>query len=87
MGIQGALISVFLHDPIYLASFTVAGDTPHSFEALSRALHDRFQTSLNPLYRHEKMLLGQAQCSFEHAKDNLKRPCPTSIIWSCISSG
>ncbi|KAF5283149.1 hypothetical protein FQA39_LY17407 [Lamprigera yunnana] len=79
VGIQGALLSLIVKNPICLSSFTVAGDTPFSKESLSRAIYGRLKVP-HP-YCINDIAIGQASIGFEFHKTDSRVPCPSSIIW------
>ncbi|CAH0546887.1 unnamed protein product [Brassicogethes aeneus] len=82
LGIQGSLIFTITKQPIYISSFTIAGDTPFNEDALKRALFNRFGDIKLPLpFVQNKFIIGQATLQFKYAKTNLKTPCPSSISW------
>lgn len=86
LGIQGALLSLIIDKPIYLHSFIIANGTPYNSEALSRALHGRFQEiNLPNPYKQSAFIFGYSETEFKYAKTEGRRPCPSSIIWSKTS--
>ncbi|GFU58353.1 tRNA-specific adenosine deaminase 1 [Nephila pilipes] len=87
-GIQGALLSYYLTDPIYLSSL-VFGLCPFDVKAVHRAVVERLSdlTSLPPQYHINSPAIFQSSLEFEYSKDKMLKinstaaPCPTSIIW------
>ncbi|KAK4872921.1 hypothetical protein RN001_014950 [Aquatica leii] len=77
IGLQGALLTRILSNPIYLSSFTIVGDTPFNEESLRRALYGRLNIEKPPI----EMVLGQASVPFKFCKTESNIPSPTSIVW------
>ncbi|RZC40089.1 prostaglandin F synthase-like [Asbolus verrucosus] len=87
LGIQGALLSILLKEPIYLSSFTIAGGTPFDKEAMERALFHRLgDVQLEHPYHRSRMILEQASFTFSFSKSDEKKPCPSSITWLKINN-
>jgi len=97
LGCQGALISMFLTDPIYLASVTV-GRCPFSLAAMQRALHQRLVnpalTLTPPYHQHCPVILQASGPEFEASKAAVQAeaggshivPSPAAITWFSSTS-
>ncbi|KAK9886762.1 hypothetical protein WA026_018414 [Henosepilachna vigintioctopunctata] len=83
LGLQGALISILLKEPIYLSSFNVTCNTPYSEESLQRAFFDRLKhVGMIFPYKKSHLIFKQAtQSVFSFQKNEQKEVCPSSIIW------
>ncbi|XP_045461939.1 tRNA-specific adenosine deaminase 1 [Harmonia axyridis] len=83
LGLQGALMSIYLEEPIYLSTLTIVGNTPFCTESLERAFYGRIvNLKLFPPYEGKKMIFQQAKDSIFHfQKSDQKEVCPSSIIW------
>jgi len=82
VGVQGALLSLLLDTPIFLASVVLPSNCPYSEESLKRALLSRLPENC------ARPQLLQSSVPFPHSKDSAGRPCPTSLIWSdCSGEG
>ncbi|KAK5640403.1 hypothetical protein RI129_011214 [Pyrocoelia pectoralis] len=81
VGVQGALLSLLLTQPIYFSSFTIAHGTPFNMESLQRALYGRFGEE------QKRMEIGQSSVDFLFSKNEIKKPCPASIIWFKSGTG
>lgn len=79
IGLQGALLSLFLEEPIFFKTITIIGNTPYSEAALLRALFCRIN-------KEPTVSLGQANLSFQFQKTENKQPSPSSIIWYLSTS-
>ncbi|OWR52777.1 putative adenosine deaminase acting on tRNA [Danaus plexippus plexippus] len=87
LGIQGALLSLILHEPIFIKCFIFGSGTPYSKESLNRAL----------IYRDNEDVLGRLQVVpefhnssivFPHIRTtNSLRPSAGSIIYVNINNG
>lgn len=88
VGIQGALLSRLLEEPIYMKSITVGGGCAFSDIALRRAIVDRVlskQISLPPGYNMSKPSMSQSKAAFpDRKRNNTARPCPLSIVWCLV---
>ena len=92
MGCQGALVSWFLHKPIYLASFTTPRDG-QSLYALERALFERVPihalTSLleKTIYSFNQPQIFGTEMQFRFSNSQLDSlvPCGSSISWCDVS--
>jgi tRNA-specific adenosine deaminase 1 len=85
LGLQGALLSLFIHSPVYLNSIVIAANCPYSQSALQRALA-RTPSSLaipSPFKYHLPLLLCSS-LPFPHGERDGGRPCPTSMVWCDI---
>ncbi|XP_059178056.1 tRNA-specific adenosine deaminase 1-like isoform X2 [Physella acuta] len=93
LGCQGALLSIFLKEPIYFTSLVV-GKCPYSAESLARAVYSRIayiSATLPPPYKVNQPLLYQAEeLEFEASKQSLERiktnnqkivPSSSAVIW------
>lgn len=95
LGIQGALLMVFLKRPVYLETITI-GQCPYSQEAMHRALFGRFETKLKKIklsegFRVVTPHLLSSGITFPFSRDCITRnspnpskvmPSPTCLIWS-----
>lgn len=79
LGLQGTLLSIFLDKPIFISSFTLAGETPYSQEALQRAFFHRIGKECN-------VNLHQSRFTFDFQKSPDRLPCSSSVVWSCVES-
>nr|CAI5848244.1 unnamed protein product [Callosobruchus analis] len=85
VGLQGALLSLLLNKPLYLSSFTIAGETPFCGEALKRALFGRLgEVVLEHPYAQSNLIIGQSNIGFEFSKSCDRRPCSSCIGWSKV---
>ncbi|XP_068082523.1 tRNA-specific adenosine deaminase 1 [Anabrus simplex] len=90
VGIQGALLSLFLSFPIYLSSIIIGGGCPLSYTALHRAVIGRFvdkiKGALHSPYTVKTPLLLQATLPFPDARspNNRRNPCPSSLVWCSV---
>jgi len=93
LGVQGALLSLLLPDPIRFASVTIG--EPSCLEALSRALRrgegnvatSRTSAATDRILLPEQPRLGLTSHLFEHAATRTDsilplHPCSNSVIWS-----
>ncbi|CAH1153475.1 unnamed protein product [Phaedon cochleariae] len=86
LGIQGALLSILLEEPIYLSTLTIAGETPFCEQSLERALYKRLgNVQLQKPYQVNKMVARQTMKKFEFAKDCSRKPCSSSVSWCNIN--
>lgn len=88
IGIQGALLSTLIADPIYLKSFTLIGYTVESATlSLRRALVERYESKVNilrsPFKLNSVAIHVLPEKTFRFARSDELRPCPSSIVWSC----
>lgn len=95
LGVQGALLMLFLEKPIYLESITI-GHCPYSQEAMERAVFDRFRDRLRTLdlprgFQRVIPCIFQSSAAFPCSRsvvtNNCKdpdrvKPSPSSLIWS-----
>lgn len=77
IGLQGALLSLILAEPIRFSSFTITKNVPFSKDALLRCLFGRLQSACKKI----ELFVGQADVTFDHNKRNDKRPSANSIVW------
>ncbi|XP_048253568.1 tRNA-specific adenosine deaminase 1-like [Haliotis rufescens] len=77
LGVQGALLSLFLVEPIYLST-VVLGSGPYSHAAMSRALIERVEgvTELPKGYRVHAPLLLQSTLSFPDGRQDQQARAP-----------
>lgn len=87
LGLQGALLSLFIEEPLRLKSITIGGNVPFSKESLERALYTRFNDSVSKALTDSPMLEGyqcpemyQSESNFMKFSDSLT-PAPASISW------
>ncbi|XP_037785807.1 tRNA-specific adenosine deaminase 1-like [Penaeus monodon] len=99
LGVQGALLMLFLKSPVYLETMTI-GHCPYSQEAMLRALFSRFQTKLKNIqlpegFRIVTPHLLSSGISFPFSRDSVTHsspnpskvmPSPTCLIWSNTST-
>ncbi|XP_045601488.1 tRNA-specific adenosine deaminase 1 [Procambarus clarkii] len=95
LGVQGALLMLFLEAPVYMKTITI-GRCPFSQEAMERALFGRFKSKVSkiklpdgfqivtPLILYSEVDFPFSQgCIMGNALDASKViPSPTSLIWS-----
>nr|XP_022910404.1 tRNA-specific adenosine deaminase 1-like [Onthophagus taurus] len=85
IGIQGALLSILLKNPIYLSTITLSGNIPFNKESLNRAFNARFHTEFNHCnhYFKHNLIIYQSNEEFEFKKcDEKNQLCPSSISWN-----
>lgn len=83
LGLQGALLSVFLKEPVYLSTLNVIGNTPFSEESLQRTIYNRLG-DLEMISPYTKSLIKFYQAKvteFSFEKTDSKEVCASSIIW------
>ncbi|XP_063697666.1 tRNA-specific adenosine deaminase 1 [Culicoides brevitarsis] len=86
MGVQGALLSTLIENPIYFKSFTLLGGNEAAESSLKRALIDRYEEKSkimkHPFKFNSNLVINVLQeQKFAFAKDDERRPCPSSIVW------
>jgi tRNA-specific adenosine deaminase 1 len=89
VGLQGALLSLLLNEPLYFQSVIVGGGGPFSEMSLKRAIIDRLIYSLSEglslpsKYGVHYPLILRSTLPFKHARmpNGVKQPCPSSIVW------
>lgn len=95
LGVQGALLMLFLETPVYVETITI-GECPYSQEAMERALFGRFEGKLKniqlsdgfqivkPLifYSNIEFPFSQSCISSNTLEASKVMPSPTSLIWS-----
>ncbi|CAL8072754.1 unnamed protein product [Orchesella dallaii] len=89
MGLQGALLSVFIPEPIRIKSITIGGNIPFRQESLERALYARFSEQVSSILNesfpeyvvgYQCPLVYQTELNFMEFKETLV-PAPASISW------
>uniref|UniRef100_A0A8C9DKZ2 tRNA-specific adenosine deaminase 1 n=1 Tax=Prolemur simus TaxID=1328070 RepID=A0A8C9DKZ2_PROSS len=95
LGCQGALLTHFLEEPIYLTAIVI-GKCPYSQEAMQRALIERCQnvSTLPKGFGVQELKIQQSDLLFEHSRcaiqakraDSSGRlvPCGAAISWSAV---
>ncbi|CAF0710605.1 unnamed protein product [Brachionus calyciflorus] len=95
LGIQGALLSNLIKEPIYLDTIVI-GKCPYSEESIQRGLIDRSKAyeSHNSLYKLNIPIIGQSKLLFKDSKlaknpeakdnedDSELKACPNSVCWT-----
>lgn len=92
LGLQGALLMLFLDKPVYLETVTI-GSCPFDYNALHRALYARFQDKLEKMqlvspFRVQTPTILRSRTTFPFAKpvspmpQAETKPCAASLIWS-----
>ncbi|KAL3284444.1 hypothetical protein HHI36_018603 [Cryptolaemus montrouzieri] len=83
LGIQGAILSLLLKEPIYLVSLVVAKNSPYSEDSLKRAFHQRLHNvqMVSPFKSTLPICYQSKDAEFGFQKDEHKDACPSSIIW------
>ncbi|CAG9857324.1 unnamed protein product [Phyllotreta striolata] len=85
LGLQGALLSSILTDPVYLQSFTILSSAPFNETALNRALYDRLgPIELPAPFRRTRVEIHRSSKTFEFAKNDQRRPCDAAISYSLV---
>lgn len=72
---QGALLSLFIPQPIKFRTFTITSNTPFSKESLERSFFLRLNQPNN------KLIIQQSKLDFLYSKSETKKPSPNSIIY------
>lgn len=80
IGTQGALLSLFIPQPLKFASFTIISNTPFCKESLERSLFKRLNKSCD-------LIVNQSKLSFDYDKTETRKPSPNSIIYYKIGDG
>ncbi|KAK0062688.1 tRNA-specific adenosine deaminase 1 [Biomphalaria pfeifferi] len=94
LGCQGALLSLFLQEPIYFSSIIV-GKCPYNKVAMKRAVYSRIlpvSEQLHPPYKvHLPVLLQATDKEFEHSRNQIKMcqlamsrkivPSASAVMW------
>ncbi|XP_059478440.1 tRNA-specific adenosine deaminase 1-like isoform X2 [Neocloeon triangulifer] len=75
IGVQGALLSMLVEQPIYLTSIILPSNCPYSEESMVRAIVSRLPKPCSPPQFFRSTL------EFIHCKVPGK-PCPVSLLWS-----
>ncbi|XP_077983128.1 tRNA-specific adenosine deaminase 1-like [Glandiceps talaboti] len=95
LGLQGAVLTHFMHEPVYLDS-VIVGRCPYDSSAMDRALVSRCKgvTELPDNYRLHQPLLIQSNIIFPHCKSHMETthnktlgklaPCGAAIIWCAV---
>lgn len=93
LGVQGALLMLFLKRPIYLETINIGSDSFNK-NALQRALCSRFKDQLTciniefpfqvstPVIMQSKKTFPQTKPAQGEVNEKILKPSPTSIIWS-----
>ncbi|XP_071547574.1 tRNA-specific adenosine deaminase 1 [Panulirus ornatus] len=95
LGVQGALLMLFLETPVYIKTITI-GHCPYSQEAMERALFGRFEDKVKDLqlpvgFQLVKPLIFHSDIDFPFSRGFISShtseiskvmPSPTSLIWS-----
>lgn len=86
VGLQGALLSLLLHAPIYFTTLSVGGNSPYSYDALYRAVVGRTACvpNLKPPYALSSPVFLHSTLPFSDARQPGKLPCAESIVWSAV---
>lgn len=79
IGIQGALLSLFIPQPLKFTSFTITSNTSFCKESLERSFFQRLNKKSN-------LIISQSNLSFSYSKINTKKPSPNSIIYYKLGS-
>lgn len=99
LGVQGALLMLFLKSPVYFETITI-GKCPYSQEAMLRALFSRFENKLKNVqlpegFRVVTPHLLSSSIGFPFSRDSVTclspnpskvMPSPTCLIWSNTST-
>lgn len=86
LGIQGALLNLLIHSPVYLNSIVIAANCPYSHTALDRALtRTPISIDLPPPFQFHLPTLLRSSLSFTHGEHEGGRPCPSSMVWCDVS--
>lgn len=88
LGIQGSLLDMLLHKPIYIKHFIFGANVPYSEEALNRAfLYRNGNRNDIPLKLDYEPKFYQSSVVFTHLKTEERvRPTPGSILWINLDS-
>lgn len=78
VGLQGALLSLLVPQPLRFATFTVTANTPFCEKALRRSLFNRLN---NYNCNNMDLVIGQTSSTFEYCKRDDRRPSANSIVW------
>lgn len=86
IGVQGALLSTLIAEPIYLKSFTLIGYTAENVtSSLKRALLERYESKINvlkpPFKLNSLSIHVLPEQRFRFSKTDDLRPCSSSIVW------
>ncbi|XP_049959403.1 tRNA-specific adenosine deaminase 1 [Schistocerca serialis cubense] len=86
VGLQGALLSLLLHAPIYYKTLNIGGSSPYSYDALHRAVVGRTTgvVGLKPPYGLSSPIFLHSTLPFSDARQPGKLPCAESIVWSAV---
>ncbi|XP_006888887.1 PREDICTED: tRNA-specific adenosine deaminase 1 [Elephantulus edwardii] len=96
LGCQGALLTHFLEEPIYLSA-VVIGKCPYSQEVMQRALIERCRnvSDLPKGFRVQELKIQQSDLLFEQSRHAVQAkradspgrlvPCGAAISWSAVS--
>ncbi|XP_065338131.1 tRNA-specific adenosine deaminase 1-like isoform X1 [Cloeon dipterum] len=77
VGVQGALLSLLLDRPVFLASIVLPSNCPYSEASLRRAVVFRLPENCTNFPK-----FFRSSVPFPHCKLLGGKPCPTSLLWS-----
>lgn len=78
VGLQGALLSLLVPQPLRFVTFTITANTPFCETALRRSLFNRLN---NYNCNNANFVIGQASSTFDYYKCDGRRPSANSIVW------
>lgn len=80
MGVQGALLSLLIAEPIKFKSIVIGAGSPFSLESMRRGLYGRFNSTA--ITAIPDILGANDVLRFCHRKSATRaRPCASSVIW------
>lgn len=74
IGLQGALLSLFIPQPLTFTTFTITSNTPFCKQSLERSFLQRVDKKLD-------LIIAQSNITFDYNKTDTKKPSPNSIIY------